>query len=524
MFVAPVLGSVGYQIQNSLRFNGTNSYLSRAAGTSTTTTTFTYSFWFKASEISSDNLIFAAGHFDGSNNSYLSLNAGQIFFPIVIAGVPYILTGTPLYRDPVGWYHLVVSVDTTQATAANRVTIEVNGVAIALTGTYPPQNQTYHLGNGGSSQYIGINQAGSAIHAWDGYLAEWQYVNGQKLAASNFGASDPVTWQWRPIKYAGTYGASGYYLDFKNGASTTTLGNDVSGNAINWTLSNFTRSAGVNDCWMTDTPTNNFATLNPITALAVGALSAGNLTLAAAAASWNTRNGTIAVSSGKWYWENTVVVGGNDVLVGINPASSNPVSGGYPGDAASGGYGYHSLGTKYNNGAGVAYGATYTTNDVIGVKLDLDAGTIEFFKNNVSQGVAYTGISGTFVIAASVYTSGVTVAVNAGQRSFAYTPPAGYKALCTANLQASKTVIQSGAFSGNANADGPFVWCNGTPETLTIDGNAVTWGTHADRLSNGFKIRTAASPYNDAATNNWTCTVLSPEAKSAFINQNAKGN
>jgi hypothetical protein len=95
--------------------------------------------------------------------------------------------------------------------------------------------------------------------------------------------------------------------------------------------------------------------------------------------------------------------------------------------------------------------------------------------------------------------------VNFGQRPFSYTPPTGFKALNTANL-ASTAVSTSGTFTGNASADGPFVWTNGNPATLTINGNAVTFGTHADKTAGGFKLRSSSSSYNASGSNTWTAT------------------
>ena len=95
--------------------------------------------------------------------------------------------------------------------------------------------------------------------------------------------------------------------------------------------------------------------------------------------------------------------------------------------------------------------------------------------------------------------------INFGQRSFAYTAPSGFKALCTANLPAG-TITTSGTFTGNADADGPFVWLNGVPTAMTINGNAVTFGTHADKLANGFKVRSSSGSYNTAGSNTYSIT------------------
>jgi hypothetical protein len=164
--------------------------------------------------------------------------------------------------------------------------------------------------------------------------------------------------------------------------------------------------------------------------------------------------GTFAVSSGKWYWEVTATSTAN--IFGI-VTTATAVSATYVG-STSGGYGYSQNGNKYNNGSGTAYGATYTTNDVIGIALDLDAGTLIFYKNNASQGTAFTGLSGSYYPAVGTNNTGsFTCSINFGQRPFSYTPPSGYLALNTQNLTAP--TIPNGAqymaavtYTGNGTA------------------------------------------------------------------------
>ena len=203
---------------------------------------------------------------------------------------------------------------------------------------------------------------------------------------------------------------------------------------------------------MLDSPTNNFATLNPIQKPSGETASNGNLNFNMAASGVvGFITSTIAVSSGKWYWEN--VIGTTpSTYVGVCPPETNN-SGNFDCTwLSSGGYGYRgNTGFKYTNGTSAAYGATYTSGDVIGVALDMDAGTITFYKNNVSQGVAFTGITGLLSphTGHDGYTLG-THTVNFGQGGqagltydpasggyFKYTPPAGFKALSTSNLPAS---------------------------------------------------------------------------------------
>ena len=185
-------------------------------------------------------------------------------------------------------------------------------------------------------------------------------------------------------------------------------------------------------------------------------------------------------------------------------------------------YVYYSItGDKRSGGAsGTSYGATFAQGDVIGVALDLDAGTLVFYKNGVSQGTAFTGLSGNFTPLWGSDTTGNTGSANFGQRPFAYTAPSGFKALCTANLP-STTITTSGTYTGNGVADGPFVFLNGVPTAMTIGGNAVTFGTHADKLSNGFKIRTTSTTYNqNASTYSYSITTTGDAFKYARAQSN----
>ena len=206
---------------------------------------------------------------------------------------------------------------------------------------------------------------------------------------------------------------------------------------------------------LTDEDTANYAVLNPLDAGTLGiTVSNANLNFAVLSASWTAIRASIGVSSGKWYWEITPLTapvndyfmnGIKDVTESIPAGTSQYVG------TTSGSYGYYGLsGNKYNNSSFAAYGAAYGVGDVIGVALDMDAGTLTFYKNNVSQGVAYSGLTGIYAPALSMQGSSGntnTEAINFGQRPFAYTPPTGYKKLNTFNLPDSSIVDSSEYFN-----------------------------------------------------------------------------
>jgi hypothetical protein len=141
------------------------------------------------------------------------------------------------------------------------------------------------------------------------------------------------------------------------------------------------------------------------------------------------------MTSGKWYCEVKYSSINLNAIPGVVYDDGELSAVSYIGNRANG-YGYESSGSKYNNGSGSAYGASWTTANTIGIALDLDAGTLVFYKDGVSQGTAFSSLpSGkTWFFGFDSYGNGAGGDVNFGQRPFAYTPPAGFRSLCTTNL------------------------------------------------------------------------------------------
>ena len=302
------------------------------------------------------------------------------------------------------------------------------------------------------------------------------------------------------IRYADTYG------DLTVGSGLTYTYANTGGYKIYSFTANTTAAQAAGNDSLVDSPTNygtdtgvggevrgNYCTWNPL-ANGAGTLSNGNLDCTVS----TRRSGTVSVNSGKWYWEVTLN-GSGDCMIGIIPVANANYASQYAGVLASEYTYYSTNGRKYTGGTSAAYGATFTSGDIIGAALDLDIGTIVFYKNGVSQGTAFSSISGTYTSTTSAGgSSGPSVSANFGQRAFAYTAPSGFKALCTQNLPEG-TITTSGTYTGNGVADGPFVYLNGVPTAMTVGVNAVTFGTDADKLSNGFKLRTTNVLYNQNA-------------------------
>jgi hypothetical protein len=175
--------------------------------------------------------------------------------------------------------------------------------------------------------------------------------------------------------------------------------------------------------------------MNPLIQTSNLNLSNGNLTITGTG-SYSTSPATFGMSSGKWYWEYTCTTysASGDTHYGIGTGAFNIYQNTWAGSTSAGWIYAASNGNKYNNSSATAYGSTFTSGDVIGVAFDADNGTLAFYKNNTSQGTAFTGLtSGPYFPVATVGTSNVTNA-NFGQRPFAYTPPTGFVALNTFNL------------------------------------------------------------------------------------------
>ena len=454
-------GQGGYQISRSLRFNSADSaYLNRTPASAGNRKTWTWSGWIKFSSISvSSNGIFEAAT-NSSNRSVLVItgNSQLQWFDSSGGSTVTQLVTSQVFRDFSAWYHIVLAVDTTQATSSNRVKIYVNGSQVTAfgTATYPSQNFDTQV-NAAVATVLGAGTAYTPSAFYDGYLTEINFIDGQALTPSSFGETDTITGVWKPKKYAGTYGTNGFYLNFSDnsGTTSTTLGKDSSGNGNNWTPNNFSVTAGAGNDSLIDTPTpyadggngrGNYCTLNPLDVTS-GTFSNGNLDYALNAG--RGARGTIFRSTGKWYFEAVITAGTNPeyAIFGIQRNSGS--LGYYSGNTQiPDGYGYLGVsGSKYTGTTSASYGNTFTTNDVIGVAYDLDAGKVWFSKNGTWQAsgdpaagtnAAFTSITAgeyaPYVSNQTTSNNNHTGVVNFGQRSFSYTPPSGFVALNTQNL------------------------------------------------------------------------------------------
>ena len=481
--------SSGYQISRSLRFNNADSTsLTRTPATATNQKTWTWSGWLKRSALKAQ-LPAPATFFNVNGNGFNARFSEAYpdsleFYNYSGAAFQLQIVTTPLYRDVSAWYHIVFVLDTTQATNTNRFKIYVNGLQVTALGgvspIYPNQN-TDLLVNNTSVHALGTLN-GIGLY-YDGYMTEVNFIDGQALTPSSFGETNAQTGVWQPKAYSGSYGTNGFYLNFSDNSNTTaaTLGKDYSGNGNNWTPNNFSVTAGAGNDSLVDSPTSfgtdtgvggevrgNYCTLNPLD-FGTGTLSNGNL-------DWSATSGTglgcfstfafdIADSTNKYYWEFTLNSG--DLVFGIVATTTLPSNTSRPNS-----YSYYTSGSKYNGTTFSSYGASFTTGAIIGVSVG--GGTITFYKNGVSQGAAFTGLTGIFKPA--IWEVVCTATANFGQRPFAYTAPSGYKALNTQNLPTptigATTATQAGTYFNTITWTGTG---SGTTRSLTGVGFQPDW-------------------------------------------------
>ena len=437
----------GYEIANSLKFEPDNSeILKRTYGSGGTVQKWTFSTWIKRTELVGCRLF------------GLKTN-GNVFLQLAGDKLRWYVNGNDqyteaVYRDTSAWYHIILQFDSAQATASNRTKIYVNGVQQTLTGSYVGQNTSAIINSAVIHGLGGREDNNTEIFA--GYMAETYFIDNQALEPSDFGEYDSDSGIWKPKEYEGTYGTTGWYLDFED---NTSAGKDTSGNNNNFSDTNLNAADHA-----TDTPTNNFATFNAL--LPKADLREGATRFFNHDAGEDTNLSTIAVTSGKWYAEfsSPSNISGGNGRVGVSANVSGQISEDvYLGSDAWNVAVTSSTGSVGTNNSFSSYlGSGFSANDLISVALDMDNKKVYFALNGTwgNSGNPATGTNG--VSLPSAYEDyewfiGVTLVLNTntfnanyggfttisissaasdenGYGTFEYAPPSGYYALCTKNL------------------------------------------------------------------------------------------
>ena len=440
-----------YAVDNSLRFSeDSGDYLrnpASGAAVAAERKTLTFSLWVKRAKLgSASSTQYMICGIEGTGNYYSALmfnSTDQLrFFHNESGTTRCDLKTNRVFRDPSAWYHIVLAIDTTQGTDSNRVKIYVNGVQETsfATETYYSSSFNTYFGmtndTDGYPTYIGSNA--SSDH-FDGYMAEVVGVGGSQLAASDFAESDSDTGIWKPKDLSDlSYGsgvAGNFLLQFQ---TSGTLGDDTSGNNNDFTVTNLTSIDQT-----TDTPTNNFCTLNPLRGNSYNVtFSEGNLKSSSSTTNNDSAVGTIGVTSGKWYWEAKMTsLGTGNQIFGVRE--------------------YNGTSLKLNEdgtySSGLTPGSTapsgFSQGEILSVALDLDSATktIQFYTNGSTNGdpMTLTGWDGESFLASIGGNDNYTMEWNFGNPpysissgnsdgngygNFEYSVPSGYYALCTKNL------------------------------------------------------------------------------------------
>ena len=507
----------GYQISRSLRFNSADSaYLNRTPASAGNRKTWTWAGWVKRSGFAAINSLFECR--SGSTDSTIfGIQFGEYSTSndyIAIAQYSqYLIKTNAIFRDPSAWYHVVVALGTTQATASDRIKIFINGVSQSFAvANYPSQNAD-----------LGINQAAAhnlgnsnGIYL-NGYLADIHFIDGQALTPSSFTETDATTGQLIPKAYSGSYGTNGFRLYFSDNsaATATTLGKDSAG-SNNWTPNNLSVTAGAGNDSLVDTPTSygtdtgvggevrgNYATFNPAESSTSGTKTLTNGNLDVLLADANAARLTIPPiqASGKYQWE--ITIGSKTASyyqMGLNLLSMVYAAGDLHVTFRSDGNRSNTL-----SGSWSGTGVSYTSGDIITVTYDNATNACSFYKNGVFS--ATFTVSGTPQASLNfgVFYGGsgnTNYTLNAGQRAFAY-PVSGFKALCDTNLPAPvvakpNTVMDVALWTGNGSArsitglafNPDFVWIKGRSGATDHALYDAVRGVQIDLVSNSTAAET----------------------------------
>ena len=443
-----------------------STYLTRSISSTSNRQTLTISVWVKRSALSSGSQFRILTARSGSDQNWFSFdNDTLILGHYNGSSYQYRNITNRLFRDSSAWYHIVIAIDTTQATASDRVKIYVNGVEETSFSTevQPSLNQNTVWNTSGYTNYIG--QDGTSTSYYDGSMAHFHFIDGTQYDADDFGETDATTGIWKPKTAPSvTYGTNGFFLKFENSGA---FGTDSSGNANNFTV-NGTMTQTI------DTPSNVFATLNPlINNGGKATLSNGNTVLTDTSTNaWSWLPSTLGASSGKWYWEwkaGTIGAGLFQAWGIVNDEALHQAEI-YMGSLGANGYAFNFNGAKYHNGVEESYGSV-SSNDIIGCALDLDNGIIWLsvngtwqnsatqteVENGTSTNAMYSGIDTTKTwFAGSVVNDSTVNSINFGNGFFGttavssaqnpddgigifeYDVPTGYRALCTKSINAEE--------------------------------------------------------------------------------------
>lgn len=492
-----------YQIGRSCLFNSSLSQdFRRTPSVSGNRASWTFSCWIKKTKNESAQSILTG--WDGvSTSTVLQFTSGDALELYNYAGAYYArLISTQVFRDVSSWYHIVAVWDSNNPVSSDRQRLYVNGERIRAFSTESyTADESYGVNRASYVQYLAYTSGF--------YISEINFIDGQSLDSNSFGYLDnQKDFVWKPKKYTGIYGTNGYYINFGDSTSSSTMGRDFSGNGNNFSINGGMDTSNL----LNDVPTNNYPIYNALAKNSAVTVSENGITFSSTN---NRAQGTTFVvpRTGKWYAEFTpldaVGVGGT-FAVGVIGADTNFIGGSISMITTSSGIqtiAYIDNANRNVNGTiSASGGATYGINDVIGVAVDADNGSVSFYKGNSLQftvsGSSYTTYSGNWMFAAEASASSKRVQFNAGQRSFTYTPPSGFRTLCAANMPIPSIKKSNIYFDAKL--------YNGTSSIQTIDGfnfsPDLLWIKGRNVSTNGVMFDTVRGTNKEIQTTNTVTT------------------
>jgi len=444
---APVIESGGgYQISRSLRLRATASpSVRRTFPSEGNQRTWGLAFWCKRGALGVGQDVLRIGNAGGS---LLYFGSDDTLHLTLSTGSAETRSTSAVFRDPSAWLSILVTLDTTQAVAVDRVKIYVNGQQLTSfsTSNDPVLNAQFAINSAGEHVFF---QSYDTIGYFDGYCAEMHFIDGQAPTAAAFGEFSAAG-NWQPKPYTGSYGTNGFRLKFDDPTSLTTLCADSSGNGNNWTANNISLTAGATYDSMLDVPLGagggergNYCTFNPLFPVSASNFTAGNTTVAVGSPSGQKpiRFTQPFSSSSPGYLE---------VLSNNSSDSSTGIGFGFNVNGALYWFYASSSGTLYSNGTTLASGyPVITAGSTLQMAYDPISGKAWLGRNNSwynnsggTTGNPATGANPTFTLPVGTVdpflmvdtTTTISFSMCAGQRPFTYTPPVGFKALHTGNL------------------------------------------------------------------------------------------
>jgi hypothetical protein len=480
----------GYQVDNSAVFNDDDSgYLTRTPSSAGNQQKWTLSFWFKFGSVTGRQMFYA------QDEAYISINENSstsALINIYLTGVSpvWYWETTAMFRDPHGWYHVVVAFDSTNGTADNRLRLYINGDEITSFTKHSTGNQDAAPDIGGTSDMIIGKHPTNSAQYYDGYFSEYVYVNGSQLAPTSFGETDD-NGVWRPINVSGlTFGTNGFYLNFA--ASGADLGDDASGNSNDFTNNNSATQTS-------DSPTNNHCVMSPLWAASSQTLSEGNLKVVGSTSNEGVGGTHTLFNNAYWEIKNTANGAGSGQRFGVasaNKGISHPSSG--HGGGTTGNHTYHvwdQNNTIYqsDNGAAASAGthsawSSFTTGDVI--SFHVDGTNLKVRKNNDSFDTIISSFTATDWMP-FIETYNGTVELRFQEDDWTQTLPTGAKAINTTNqfaanapaIEDGSAYFQATAYTGNGSANNDIAQTgNSTFQPDMVWGKNRTLGDHGHRL------------------------------------------